>query len=149
MGRRAPEELLAFIQDSEAYIPFAVIGIFIVLTATFTSVYLLKMDSEVAETIYTTKKSDPRQTAVSLATSDLTRCLNYAGMEALEWQGEHPVILPEGKPVEKFSKDSFVLGLKNQNLEKGDTLQISIDLPSDVWGRIESLWKERNVYSGC
>jgi len=78
MRRRAREELLAFIQDSEAYIPFAVIGIFIVLAATFTSVYLLKMDSEVAETIYTTKKRDPRQTAVSLASSDLSRCLNYA-----------------------------------------------------------------------
>jgi len=79
-------------QDTSAYIPYAVIGIFIVLVATFTSVYLLKMDSEVAETIYTTEKSDPRQTAINLAASDLARCLNYAGMEALEWQGEHPVI---------------------------------------------------------
>ena len=42
------------------------------------------MDSEVAETIYTTEKSDPRQVAINLAASDLSRCLNYAGMEALE-----------------------------------------------------------------
>ena len=60
-----------FFQDTRAYIPYAVIGIFIVLAATFTSVYLMKMDSEVAETIYTTEKSDPRQTAISLAASDL------------------------------------------------------------------------------
>jgi hypothetical protein len=132
-------------QDTSAYIPYAVIGIFIVLTATFTSVYLLKMDSEVAETIYTTEKSDPRQTAVNLAASDLARCLNYAGMEALEWQGEHPVILPEGSLVERFSEDNFMVAPQNQNLEKGDTLQISINLPSDVWGRVESLWKNKDV----
>ncbi|WP_048181069.1 DUF7286 family protein [Methanosarcina siciliae] len=134
-----------FFQDTRAYIPYSIIGIFIVLAATFTSVYLLKMDSEVAETIYTTEKSDPRQTAISLAASDLARCLNYAGMEALEWQGEHPVILPEGSPVERFSEDNFMVTPQNQNLEKGDTLQISINLPSDVWGEIESLWKNRDV----
>jgi hypothetical protein len=105
----------------------------------------MKMDSEVAETIYTTEKSDPRQTAVNLAASDLARCLNYAGMEALEWQGEHPVITPEGSPVERFSEDKFMATPQNQNLEKGDNLQISINLPSDVWGRIESLWKNRDV----
>jgi len=134
-----------FFQDTRAYIPYSIIGIFIVLAATFTSVYLLKMDSEVAETIYTTEKSDPRQTAINLAASDLARCLNYAGMEALEWQGEHPVILPEGSPVERFSEDNFMVTPQNQNLEKGDTLQISINLPSDVWGKIESLWKNRDV----
>ena len=134
-----------FFQDTRAYIPYAIIGIFIVLAATFTSVYLLKMDSEVAETIYTTEKNDPRQTAISLAASDLARCLNYAGTEALEWQGEHPVILPEGAPVERFSEDNFMVIPQNQNLEKGDTLQISINLPSDVWGKIESLWKNRDV----
>jgi len=134
-----------FFQDTSAYIPYAIIGIFIVLAATFTSVYLLKMDSEVAETIYTTEKSDSRQTAISLAASDLARCLNYAGTEALEWQGEHPVILPEGAPVERFSEDNFMVIPQNQNLEKGDTLQISINLPSDVWGKIESLWKNRDV----
>lgn len=105
----------------------------------------MKMDSEVAETIYTTEKSDPRQTAINLAASDLARCLNYAGMEALEWQGEHPVILPEGSPVERFSEDNFMVAPQNQNLEKGDTLQISINLPSDVWGKVESLWKNRDV----
>jgi hypothetical protein len=136
---------LCFFQDTRAYIPYAVIGIFIVLLATFTSVYLLKMDSEVAETIYTTEKSDPQKTTLDLAAADLARCLNYAGMEALEWQGEHPVILPEGSPVERFSEDNFLATPQNQNLEKGDTLQISINLPSDVWGRIESLWKNRDV----
>lgn len=135
----------SFIRNSEAYIPYSVIGIFIVLAATFTSVYLLKMDSEVAETIYTTEKSDPRQTTINLAASDLARCLNYAGMEALEWQGEHPVILPENTPVNRTSNDGFIVIPKNQNLENGDTLQVSISLPSNIWGKIESIWKNKDV----
>lgn len=134
-----------FIEDSCAYIPYAVIGIFILLAATFTSVHLLKIDGEVAETIYTTKKSDPRQDAINLASFDLARCLNYAGMEALEWQGEHPVILPEGIAFSRFSEDGFMVIPKNQNLEREDTLQISINLPSDIWGKIEALWKNRDI----
>ncbi len=132
-------------QNNDAYIPFAVIGIFIVLAATFTSVYLVKMDSEIAETIYTTEKNDPRQTAVNLAAADLARCLNYAGMEALEWQGEHPVIQPEGTQVERKMEDGFMVLPQNQNLERGDILKISITLPSDVWGKIEALWKNKDV----
>ncbi|MDR7665242.1 hypothetical protein RG963_05480 [Methanosarcina sp. Z-7115] len=139
------DEFPSFIEDTCAYIPYAVIGIFIILAATFTSVYLLKIDSEVAETIYTTENSDPRQTAINLAASDLARCLNYAGMEALEWQGEHPVILPEGNPVDRFSADGFMVIPENQNLEKGDMLKVSINLPSDIWGKIEALWKNRDI----
>ena len=135
----------SILQNTDAYIPFTIIGIFIILAATFTSVYLVKMDSEIAETIYTTEKSDPRQTSVNLAAADLARCLNYAGMEALEWQGEHPVIQPEGTQVERKMEDGFMVVPQNQNLERGDVLKISITLPSDVWGKIESLWKDKDV----
>jgi hypothetical protein len=145
IAEKLSNKFSSFTRNTDAYIPYSIIGIFIILAATFTSVYLLKMDSEVAETIYTTEKHDPRQTAINLAASDLARCLNYAGMESLEWQGEHPVILPEGTPVERFSKDGFMVIPKNQNLEKEDALQISINLPSDVWGKIEALWKNRDI----
>jgi hypothetical protein len=103
------------------------------------------MDCEVAETIYTTERNDPRQAAINLAVSDLARCLNYAGMEALEWQGEHPVILPEGTHIQRLSKNGFLVVPKDQNLERGDLLRISVNLPSDVWGKIENLWKKRDV----
>ncbi|MCQ1536871.1 hypothetical protein FTO70_14565 [Methanosarcina sp. KYL-1] len=146
MGKKSSgEEFSSFIGNTSAYIPYAVIGIFIVLAATFTSAFLVNMDSEVAETIYTTEKSDPRQTAVNLAASDLARCLNYAGMEALEWQGEHPVIQPEGVPVEKLSEDGFMVNPQDQDLERGDVLKISVNMPSDVWGRVEALWKNMDV----
>ncbi|MDD3043802.1 MAG: hypothetical protein PHW56_12885, partial [Methanosarcinaceae archaeon] len=135
----------SFFRNSDAYIPYTVIGIFILLAATFASAYLLKMDCEIAETIYTTEKRDPRQTAVNLAAADLARCLNYAGMEALEWQGEHPVIQPEGTQVERKSEDGFSLAPGTQQLEKGDSLQIEMTLPTDAWGRIEVLWKNKDV----
>jgi len=106
----------------------------------------MKLDDFLIQLVkYWTEKSDPRQTAINLAASDLSRCLNYAGMEALEWQGEHPVILPENTPIERVSKDGFMLIPKNQNLENGDALQISVNLPSDVWGKIESIWKNRDI----
>ena len=63
MARRLYENFSYFIQDTCAYIPYAVIGIFILLAATFTSVYLLKIDSEVAETIYTTENNNPKESA--------------------------------------------------------------------------------------
>jgi hypothetical protein len=59
--------------------------------------------------------------------------------------GENPVIIPENTPVERVSKDGFMAIPKNQNLENGDTLQISISLPSDIWGKIESFWKNKDI----
>jgi hypothetical protein len=145
MVRKFSDDFSSFIEDNCAYIPYAVIGIFILLAATYTSVHFLKIDSKVAETIYTTKKSNPSQSAINLASLDLARCLNYAGMEALEWQGEHPVILPEGNAVSRSSENDFMIIPKNQNLEREETLQVSINLPSDIWGKIEAFWKNRDI----
>jgi hypothetical protein len=82
----------SFLRDTRAYIPFAVIGIFIVLISIAASFYLTKMDYEIAEIIYDTSYDNMEKTAVDLASADLARCLNYGGMEALKWQGEHPII---------------------------------------------------------
>jgi hypothetical protein len=54
-----------------------------------------------------------RQTAVNFEVSDLARCPNYSGMEALEWQGENPVIIPENTPVQRISSDGFMVIPKN------------------------------------
>ncbi len=135
----------SFLKNTDAYIPFAVIGIFIVLGATLTSVYFVKMDYEIAQTIYDTDLTNPKQTATNLAAADLSRCLNYAGMEALKWQGEHPIIQPDGTPVEQNSLDGFSATIGTRDLEPGDTVRISIDLPRDVWGSIESIWKDKRI----
>jgi hypothetical protein len=71
MAGKLSYEFSFFVEDTCGYIPYAVIGIFILLAATFTSVYLLKIDSEVAETIYTTENNDPRESAINLPLSTL------------------------------------------------------------------------------
>ena len=135
----------SLLKNTDAYIPFAVIGIFIVLGATLTSVYFVKMDYEIAQTIYDTDLTNPKQTATNLAAADLSRCLNYAGMEALKWQGEHPIIQPDGTLVEQNSLDGFSATIGTRDLEPGDTVRVSINLPRDVWGNIESIWDDQSV----
>ncbi len=55
------------------------------------------------------------------------------------------MIIPENTPVQRVSEDGFMVIPKNQNLENGDTLQVSINLPSDIWGKIESIWKNKDI----
>ncbi len=81
----------SILKNTDAYIPFPVIGIFIVLEATFTSVYFVKIDYEIAQTIYDTDLINPKQTAANLAAADFSRYFNYTGMKPLKWQDEHPI----------------------------------------------------------
>jgi len=59
-------------------------------------------------------------------------------MEALKWQGEHPIIQPDGTPVEQNPLDGFSATIGTRDLEPGDTARISIDLPREVRGSIKS-----------
>ncbi|NPE27718.1 hypothetical protein HNV12_06995 [Methanococcoides sp. SA1] len=136
---------ITFIRNNNAYIPFSVIGIFVILGAVFASAYFLQTDYEIAQTIYTTERTDPETTALGFASADLSRCLDYAGMEALKWKGEHPIIQPLSSSARSSSKDDFMLTAVNHDLEAGDILKVRIDLPSDVWESISSIWKDQSI----
>jgi hypothetical protein len=136
-------EKRSFSQDTRAYIPFAVIGIFILLFAVITSIYLTKTDYALAEVIHNTDTTDMEKTAVEFASSDLARCLNYAGMEALAWQGEHPVIKPEDLAYEPMGSDGFSIEPDNRNAEPGDNITVSVSLPSNVLEAISCLFSEK------
>jgi hypothetical protein len=136
-------EKRSFSQDTRAYIPFAVIGIFILLFAVVASIYLTKTDYALAEVIHNTDTTDMEKTAVEFASSDLARCLNYAGMEALAWQGEHPVIKPEDLAYEQIDSDGFSIEPDNRNAEPGDTIQVSVSLPSNVLEAISCLFSDK------
>ena len=133
-------EKRSFSQDTRAYIPFAVIGIFILLFAVIASICLTKTDYALAEVIHNTDTTDMEKTAVEFASSDLARCLNYAGMEALAWQGEHPVIKPEDLTYEPMDSDGFSVEPDNRNIEPGDNITVSVTLPSDVFEAISCLF---------
>ncbi|MGP8322254.1 MAG: hypothetical protein ACT6FE_08080, partial [Methanosarcinaceae archaeon] len=83
--------------------------------------------------IYNLDYSNPEQDAIEFASWDLDRCLNYAGMAALKWKGEHPIIQPEGTPIEKSTKDGFVVTTDIHDVEPGGTLHITLDRPVNPW----------------
>ncbi|SFM16887.1 DUF7286 family protein [Methanolobus profundi] len=135
----------SFFQDTQAYIPFAVIGTFVLLFAVISSVYIAKTDYELAEVIYTTDTTDMKmeENAIDFASADLARCLNYAGMKALAWQGEHPVIKPEDLTYEQMDLDGFYVAAASREAEPGDTIKVSVTLPSDVFQAISCLFSEK------
>ncbi|WP_236622735.1 DUF7286 family protein [Methanococcoides methylutens] len=142
---RSLKKVSLLARNTDAYIPFSVIGIFVILGAVLTSAYFLQTDYDIAQTIYTTEKTDPEKVAVGFASADLSRCLNYAGMEALKWKGEHPIIQPVNSSGGTTTEDDFMVNARTHDLEAGHTLSVQVDLPSDVWYSISSLWRDQNI----
>lgn len=138
MAKKQKNGLNELITNNEAYVPFALIGIFILLFSLLMAANLMRMDYQLAEVVYSTDASDPQHDIQDMACADISRCLNYAGMEALEWQGEHPVIQAESVSVEAWSNEGFVTRPLNKDLEPGDTLQVEVELPSNIIGAMLS-----------
>ena len=138
MAEKQKKGINALINNTDAYIPFALIGIFILLFSLLTAVDLTRMDYQLAEMVYSTDASDPQHDILNMACADIARCLNYAGMEALEWQGEHPVIQPGSASVEAWSNAGFAARPLNKDLERGDLLKVEVQLPSNVLGALLS-----------
>ncbi|MCX9027484.1 MAG: hypothetical protein OIN86_04825, partial [Candidatus Methanoperedens sp.] len=84
-----------FLRDDSARVPFAVIGIFLVILSTLVSLNLTRMDIRMAKTMSSNLEISAPDQALSYAKADLSRALNYAGMEALKKLGESPVIKPD------------------------------------------------------
>ncbi|MFZ3382802.1 MAG: hypothetical protein WA144_02635, partial [Candidatus Methanoperedens sp.] len=76
-------------------VPFAVIGIFLVILSTLVSLNLTRMDIKMAKTMSSNVEISAPDQALSYAKADLARALNYAGMESLKKLGETPVIKPD------------------------------------------------------
>jgi hypothetical protein len=122
MAEKQKKGINELINDTDAYIPFALIGIFILLFSLLTAVDLTRMDYQLAEVVYSTDASDTQHDILDMACADISRCLNYAGMEALEWQGEHPVIQPGFVSVKAWNNAGFEARPLNKDLEPGDVL---------------------------
>jgi hypothetical protein len=85
----------SFLHNDSARVPFAVIGIFLVILSTIVSLNLTRMDIKMAKTMSSGLEISAPDKALSYAQADLARALNYAGMEALKKLGETPVIKPD------------------------------------------------------
>ncbi|MCE8429627.1 MAG: hypothetical protein J5U19_14730 [Candidatus Methanoperedens sp.] len=88
-----------FFRDDSARVPFAVIGIFMILISTLISINLSRLDVTMAKARASGSEIAAPDTALRYAKADLSRTLNYAGMEALKTLGETPVIRPDNNSI--------------------------------------------------
>lgn len=81
--------------DNNAKVPFAVIGVFLLLVSVIASINLVRMDVSMAKAISSRGEVQAADTALLYAKADLARAINYAGMDALKQLGETPLIKPD------------------------------------------------------
>ncbi len=86
---------MRFLEDETARVPFAVIGVFLILISTMVSINLMRQDVRMAKTMSSSLEVTSGDEAMQFARADLARAMNYAGMEALKQIGETPVIKPD------------------------------------------------------
>lgn len=84
----------SFLKDDAARVPFAVIGIFLILISTITSINLARQDINMAKTMSSNLEVTAADTALQYAWADIARAINYGGLEALKKIGEAPVVQP-------------------------------------------------------
>jgi len=85
-----------FLKNDHARIPFSVIGIFLILGSSFTSVYVTNLETQKANEISKTIDFNEIESFLRLAEADLAAAINFAGMKGLKEIGEKPVTSVEG-----------------------------------------------------
>lgn len=73
MTKKKKKGINELINDTEAYVPFAVIGIFILLFSLLIAANLTRMDYQLAEVVYSTAASDPQHDILDMACADISR----------------------------------------------------------------------------
>ncbi len=89
----------SFSSNDTARVPLVVIGVFLVIIATITSINLLRLDVNIARAMSTPGEISAPDTALMYAQADLARAINYAGMDSLKQLGQTPVIIPDNASV--------------------------------------------------
>ncbi len=83
---------ISFLKDDRARIPFSVIGIFLILGSSFTSVYVTKLERDKAEELSSTIDFNEVENLLRFAEADMSTALNIAGLKAIKILGEKPII---------------------------------------------------------
>ncbi|MBI4362540.1 MAG: hypothetical protein HY558_05130, partial [Euryarchaeota archaeon] len=78
-------------EDRGARVPFAAIGVLLVLVSVLTTGLLVRLDAEAASGISLQAESPRAAEALELARSDVRRALSYSALQALREMGEEPV----------------------------------------------------------
>jgi len=127
MGKESMKKTMgkySFFKDDRARVPFAVIGIFMILISTAASINLARLDIKMGKTMSSNLEVTAPDRALHYARADIARAINYAGMDALKQLGETPVISPNTESeyyigtngdVNEFNKNR-VRGIINRTL---------------------------------
>jgi hypothetical protein len=93
------EKEMSFLKDTNARVPFAVIGIFLIILSTLISLNIARLDINMAKAISSGGEITAPDTTLQYAKADLARAVNYAGLAALKTLGETPVVVPDNTSV--------------------------------------------------
>ncbi len=78
-------------RDKSARIPFVVLGIFLLAGSSITSMIIIGLENQHAKNVSISMNTGEIEKMVSSLKIDLSTCLNYAGMYAMNYAGKHPV----------------------------------------------------------
>lgn len=81
-----------FLCDEHARIPFSIIGVFIIIGSSLTSVYISRLELEKSKELARSLDVNEIENLLYYFEADLTNALNLAGMNALKEIGKHPVM---------------------------------------------------------
>src|SRR3989304_5918932 len=130
----------SFLKDDSARVPFAVIGVFLILISTLISINLTRLDINMAKTMSSSLEVTSADKAIQYARADIARAVNYAGMGTLKQIGETPVIKPDNNSeyyngtdgsVDEFSRNwakAMICSILNTYIEsnyRNDTFVIN------------------------
>ncbi len=81
-----------FLSNDHARIPFSVIGVFLIIGSSFTTIYVTQLEQENSLEISSTLDFNQVDYLIRYVEADLARSLNYAGCKAFQKIGKNPVI---------------------------------------------------------
>jgi hypothetical protein len=96
---------LKFLKDEKARVPFTVIGVFLILGSSLTTVYISNLENQKSLEIAGSVDSSEIENLLRRAEADMKTALNIAGLKGLKLIGEKPVV-DENKKVTDFGTDA-------------------------------------------
>lgn len=113
------------IEDINGRVPFAVVGIFLLIGSSITSTIIINLENKLSGEISISLGVGEIDSMLSSMQADLATALNYAAMRAMDYVGKHPIIRPidtkvaegyYGKEIETTEKFSTFEEMKNFNM---------------------------------
>lgn len=81
-----------FLKDERARIPFSVVGIFLILGSSFTTVYVAKLEQQKSQEMISAMDFSEVENILHYAEADIANMLNLVGVKALKEIGANPVM---------------------------------------------------------